>query len=707
MEISYEDFKQNRSPLKLVETYYKIQKIIGKGAFGIVYKAFELCSGRIVAIKQIPVNSQNRKYVIKEIELLKNLEHPNIVKYYNFLKEENHIYIIMEYLEGSTLRQYMRDNSENINEDIAREIIKQLLNALSYLHYSCDICHRDIKPENIMFTEKDDISHIKLLDFGLSTDSFESKLKMQNCGTITYMAPEQISSLRYTKGVDIWSVGIILYRLLNKGKYPFYNKGDSTSVLIEKINNKEVEFDLENCPISPICRHFIYKLLDKNPSYRYSARLALSHPWITMNKFDKIPMTLYDKIVEDENVIKLNMLLFTAYFMLNYKKKYLKIINNINSNNEIVNNKQILSFSDNEEVSKTDNSEDMDDYEKNILKSNEIYEQKFKENRENMFLPKFKASKDINLYLLKTHKSKSENKKNEDSDVNNEKEENLDIYTDKESDSENKDKKYDNDLSKQFELTNIRNHFPKKSILKKNNLIESPTNYKYRKANNKLLYEQGKTPDISSNYKKYDQKISNKLISFRLSIESKDIENKNTYKQNLKNNLQKPIKLQSLKNNYEMINKSKSSKYLSKNNDSMNRNHKDLENNIVPKNSKSTKNIERLKKDKKLLSTEKIKRNSKVKEMKLSYSVDVKLNKINENINKNNLNYKPIKMKDEYEEIDSKLNIHLFSTKTKIGARKSYLASMKKIKNSSMDKSQFIQPKKLFQNNTILPPIQK
>ena len=707
MEISYEDFKQNRSPLKLVETYYKIQKIIGKGAFGIVYKAFELCSGRIVAIKQIPVNSENRKYVIKEIELLKNLEHPNIVKYYNFLKEENHIYIIMEYLEGSTLRQYMRDNSENINEDIAREIIKQLLNALSYLHYSCDICHRDIKPENIIFTEKDDISHIKLLDFGLSTDSFESKLKMQNCGTITYMAPEQISSLRYTKGVDIWSVGIILYRLLNKGKYPFYNKGDSTSVLIANINNKEIEFDLENCPISPICRHFIYKLLDKNPSYRYSARLALSHPWITMNKFDKIPMTLYDKIVEDENVIKLNMLLFTAYFMLHYKKKYLKIVNNINSNNEVVNDKQFLSFSDNEEVSKNDISEEMEDYEKNILKSNEIYEQKFKENRENMFLPKFKASKDINLYLLKTYKSKSENKKNEDSDVNNEKEENLDIYTDKESDSENKDKKYDNDLSKQFELTNIQNHFPKKSILKKNNFNESPTNYKYRKTNNKLLIEQGKSPDISSNYKKYDQKISNKLISFRLSIESKDIEHKNTYKQNLKNNLQKPIKLQSIKNNNEMINKSKSFKYLSKNNDSMSGNNKDLENIIVPKNSKSTKNIERPKKDKKVISTEKIKRNSKVNEMKLSYSVDVKLNKINENINKNKLNYKPIKIKDEYEEIDSKLNIHLFSTKTKIGARKSYLASMKKTKNSSMDKSQFIQPKKLFQNNTILPPIQK
>ena len=81
---------------------------------GVVYKAFELCSGRIVAIKQIPINNENRKHVIKEIELLKNLDHPNIVKYYNFLKEEDHLYIIMEYLEGCTLKQYIEEESENI-----------------------------------------------------------------------------------------------------------------------------------------------------------------------------------------------------------------------------------------------------------------------------------------------------------------------------------------------------------------------------------------------------------------------------------------------------------------------------------------------------------------------------------------------------------------------------------------------------------------
>ena len=678
MEISSQDFINNKSPLKLVETYYKIQKILGKGAFGVVYKAFELCTGQIVAIKQIPVNAENRKYVIKEIELLKSLEHPNIVKYYRFLKEEDHIYIIMEYLEGKTLKQYIEENSDNINEDIARNIIKQLLNAISYLHYSCDICHRDIKPENIMFTEKNDISHIKLLDFGLSTDSFESKLKMQNCGTLAYMAPEQISNATYSKAVDIWSVGIILYMLLNKGKNPFYNKEDSTNTLIDNINNKEIEFDLEKCPISAIGRHLIYKLLDKNPSNRYSARLALNHPWITLNKFDKIPMTLYDKSIEDENIIKLRMLLFISSFMLNYKKKFLVIKNEINVNESYIPKKQFYYKNDNDEISKNDNN-NLEIYEKNVLESNKLYEEKFKENRESMFIQKCKTCKEINKYLLKNRNLKSENKKNDDLKNNNEDNTNIELYSDKESDSENKEKKNENE---NHESINMKSQIPKKSILKNKSIFLSPTHHKYS-TKKKLLNEQGKTPDINNQFKKYDQKISNRLISFRLSVESKEIDSKCNNNQKSRNIIQKPIKLKSIKNSIEIIKNSKSSKCI--------------------------KNI--IKRDKKIASTEKINRNTN-NDIKVSYSMDVKNNKINENSYKKKLNYKPIKIKDEYDIMDNKLNLNIFSLKSKIGIKKSsYLtSSIKKNKNGVCDKSQFsqlIQPQKLSKNNSILPLIQQ
>ena len=119
---------------------------------------------------------------------------------------------------------------------------------------------------------------------------------------------------------------LFLYMLFHKGKNPFYIKDDSNYVIIDNINNHEIEFNLENCPISSIGRHLIYRLLDKNSSYRYTARLALNHPWITLYKFDKIPMTLYDKIIEDENVTKLNILLIISSFMLYYKKIILLLI---------------------------------------------------------------------------------------------------------------------------------------------------------------------------------------------------------------------------------------------------------------------------------------------------------------------------------------------------------------------------------------------
>ena len=489
--------------------------------------------------------------------------------------------------------------------------------------------------------------------------------------------------------------------LLNKGKNPFYKKGDSTNIVIQNINNHEIEFDSENCPISAIGRHLIYKLLDKNPSYRYSARLALNHPWITLNKFDKIPMTLYDKIIEDENVIKLNMLLFISSFMLYYKKHFL-IVKNDKKNN-YPKFKNFLSKSSNNEICKNSLNESMDNYEKNVLKSNKIYEEKFKENRENMFLPKCKTSKEVNKYLLKIQKSKfdNENKKNEDSDNNNnEKEINLEIFSDKDSENEiiDTEGKIINEIkkekvsSKQFDSNSIRTQVPKKSILKKSSVNINPTNLKYNNnKNNQFLNEQGKSPDIHSHFKRYDQKLSSKLITFRLAIESKDIESK-------KSIMQKPIKLQSIKNSNEIMNKSKSYKLLNKNSDA-NNNRKEFDN-IMTKTSKSTKNIERIRKDKKFSSTDKINRNSKNDIIKVSYSMDIKFN------NKKKINYKPIKIKDEY---DDKLNFNLLSTKSIITKKKlsgSHLTSIKKTKNNSVDKSQYIPPKRLFQNISILPPIQ-
>ena len=744
MEIPFDDVNNDQPSLRILKAYYKINKVIGKGAFGIVYKAFELCSGRRVAIKQIKFDTQNKNLVLKEIEVLKKVEHPNIVQYFNFLKEDNYMFIIMEFLEGGTLKEYIQENAENITEDTAREIIKQIFNALSYLHYSCDVCHRDIKPENIMFSEKNNISSLKLLDFGLSSDSFESKLRQQNCGTLTYMAPEQISGVTYSKAVDVWSVGIILYMLLNKGKNAFYEKGDNSKVIIDKINNKEIKFDLINCPISPIARHLIYKLLDKNPSYRYSARLALNHPWITKNKMDKIPMTLYDKLLVDENSLKLRMMLLVSSFMSFYKKKFLgkKHLKYKMCKSEKVVNEQFkkkfkkLHNSDNEKFynkipskeKNISNMFNMDEYEKKIIKTNKLMEEKYMENREKMFMRNI-GDDDKDLFFLKTdriklNRERQEKEKdilNKNINININKNVKLKIDIVKEINNEHIEQKVEVEKEKdlnnspgRFASINIQHQIPYKSILKKNtNYNQSPINSKGFNEKDSCFKEQGKTPDINSNNKKYGKKLSSKLISFRLNLEPK-AHNKSKFviMQNAKNKFEKPIKLQSLKNNnIILLNKSKNSSNTLGDKEIVNNNHSIFE--TINSKAKLNKNIEKLKK---YSSMERLERNIKgIKQLKPSNSIEAKKNLDNERTERKKMIYKSTIIKDEYKDNDNKSNANSYIKQNLPSQTRLARASLTTIKKSktgrsnSIDNTRYIQPKKLFQNNTnyILPPIKK
>ena len=438
MEISINDLNTYQLPSNCFSSHYKILSFLGEGSYGKVFKAREISTGRVLAVKKIQINNSLTKYkkTIKEINLLKNLDHPNIVKFYDFFEEEENIYLMMEFLEGCTLKQYIQ-KTEIISENNARIIIKQLLTALSYLHYACDICHRDIKPENIMFKEKNDINSLKLLDFGLSLENFESKNYLENCGTLVYMAPELlINNIKYTKGVDVWSVGIILYMLLMKGKNPFYNRGDSKETVIKNIRNNNVIFNNdinEENNISNMGKDLINKLLKKNPLYRYTIRSALEHPWITLKKFDKIPLTIYDKANIDENVEKIKIFLLVSIF-LNYVKKNKLFFNEENSNEKnynisdknnisnfeiefgtvrinIKNKKKIKSSKEIRNKEKFN----MDEYEKMVKYSNRIYHLKFIQDREIMFNPKLLIKKNsTNNSILNLILQKKENKKLEE-----------------------------------------------------------------------------------------------------------------------------------------------------------------------------------------------------------------------------------------------------------------------------------------------------
>ena len=296
----------------------KFIKEIDQGAFGKVIHAHEAKKNVDLAIKVINksgANAQLIKQMKEEICILKKLNHENIVKFYGFSETNNQLLIKMEYIKYGTLSQWMRNNHD-ITEDKASLIIGKVLSAVEYLH-SMHICHRDIKPENVMISKENDLSSIKIIDFGLSAQHFNYLSNNDYCGTFIYMAPEQIEKKLYHFSVDIWSIGILMYMLLNDGKHPFFKKNDKKSDFIKKLKSGKLYFINK---ISFMAKNLFFKLCEPNPSWRYSANLAMKHPWITRNPKDEIPLT-FNEILNRINSKKNGSILIMISIFLNYYKK--------------------------------------------------------------------------------------------------------------------------------------------------------------------------------------------------------------------------------------------------------------------------------------------------------------------------------------------------------------------------------------------------
>ena len=288
------------------------------GAFGqviLVRECFQNIELAIKVINKIGAGSETIKRMKEEISILKKLEHENIVKFYGYIETNNQLLIEMEYIKYGTLGKWMKEKRK-ITEVEASIILGKVLSAIIYLH-NMRICHRDIKPENIMFSKKDDFSSVKIIDFGLSAQHFNYLSNNEYCGTILYMAPEQIEKKFYYYSVDIWSIGILMFMLLNNGKHPFYQKGDKIEDLIKKIKNGKLQFVNK---VSYMAKNLMNKLCEPNPSWRYSADLAIKHPWITRNIKDEIPLT-FNEILKKNNNKKNAINLIMINIFLNYIKK--------------------------------------------------------------------------------------------------------------------------------------------------------------------------------------------------------------------------------------------------------------------------------------------------------------------------------------------------------------------------------------------------
>lgn len=187
------------------------KKKIGKGTFGKVCLGIHIYTHEIVAIKILNkkrlIEIINYDKIIKEIEIHKNINHNHICKFYDVYQNKNNIYMILEYVENGNLLTYIYNNY-NINENNARRILYQLINAIEYLH-EIKIVHRDLKPENILL---DNNNNVKLIDFGLSTIYRKNCLLTTSCGSPFYTSPEILLGQKYEAELtDVWSLGIILF----------------------------------------------------------------------------------------------------------------------------------------------------------------------------------------------------------------------------------------------------------------------------------------------------------------------------------------------------------------------------------------------------------------------------------------------------------------------------------------------------------------
>ena len=301
---------------------FKYIKTLARGGFGTVIHVTEISTNKDMAIKVINKSISHSsiiKRVKDEIAILKKLDHENIVKFYGFFESNNQLFIKMEYIKYGTLKRWMK-NHKKITEEEASIILRQIFSAICYLH-GMKICHRDIKPENIMLSRENDLRSIKIIDFGLSAENFDKLMIGDYCGTYIYMAPEQIEKKLYFISVDIWSIGILMFMLLNNGKHPFYIKGESRQTFQKKIENCKINFYNK---LSPMAKHLIFKLLEPNPSWRYNAVQACKHPWITRNKNDEVPLT-FNEILNKSNMKKVGINLFSIVLFLNFltkNKKY-------------------------------------------------------------------------------------------------------------------------------------------------------------------------------------------------------------------------------------------------------------------------------------------------------------------------------------------------------------------------------------------------
>lgn len=348
-----------------IRLLYNFEKILGKGSFGLV---------RIISLKKEPEKKFALKIIEKdkvkekvyllerEITILRNMDHPNIINFFETYQDSKYLYIVMEYCSGGDLMDRLLQKRYLAEREVC-QIMFKLFSAINYVHQK-KIVHRDLKLENVLFGDKTHNSDLKIIDFGLSaivkakyTSFFKDKANNDitndlnsKVGTPLYVAPEVLKG-NYSFECDIWSLGVIMFMLLS-GDPPFV--GATEDKLFEMIEKGTYNFTSKVWEkISPKAKDLISKLLKVNPKKRIAGNQVMKHPWFNLLK--KEEESQLKNVAQSHTSSEMGGVLVDKQIltMLNskkhlnkFKKEVLKVLINRLTNQDIINLKEAFNSID-------------------------------------------------------------------------------------------------------------------------------------------------------------------------------------------------------------------------------------------------------------------------------------------------------------------------------------------------------------------------
>ncbi|KAM9409990.1 serine/threonine-protein kinase 4-like [Pholidichthys leucotaenia] len=279
---------------KQPEEVFDVLEKLGEGSYGCVFKANYKETGEIVAIKQVPVESDLQE-IIKEISIMQQCNSPHVVRYYGSYFKNRDLWIVMEYCGAGSVSDIIRIRNKTLTEEEIAAILQSTLKGLEYLHFMRKI-HRDIKAGNILLNSE---GHAKLADFGVAGQLTDTMAKRNTViGTPFWMAPEVIQEIGYNCVADIWSLGITAIEMA-EGKPPYADIHPMRAIFMIPTNPPPTFRKPDQW--SPAFIDFVSQCLVKNPENRATATQLLQHTFIKSAK----PNSILRALITDAMEIKL------------------------------------------------------------------------------------------------------------------------------------------------------------------------------------------------------------------------------------------------------------------------------------------------------------------------------------------------------------------------------------------------------------------